>query len=172
MKWAVPVAVLAIAGIAVFWPKLQSAWSANLGAVLMARIELADFPLEKWEDSYIAADLSIAESLFLNSLSYNPSNLTANHRLGLVAIQRGDFITGARYLEAALEADPNHRGIVKNLGYCYVWLGQLDQAQILLQQIPEARQEMNVYTWWWNAQGRSDLAAHAEEMSKLLLPAN
>jgi lipopolysaccharide biosynthesis regulator YciM len=138
----------------------------------MARQELADFPFDDWADLHATADHSISESLFQDSLRYNPGNRTANHRLGLIAMQGGDFTSAALYLEAALQADPNHRGIIKNLGYCYVWLGQPDQARILLQQIPEAHQEMRVYNWWWEAQGRSDLAVKAEEMSQLLLPAN
>jgi tetratricopeptide (TPR) repeat protein len=81
---------------------------------------------------------------------------------------RGDFSTAANYLETALIAAPDHRGIIKNLGYAYTWLGQFDKAQILLREIPEAKQELETYIWWWEAQGRRDLAKYAVEMRNRL----
>jgi tetratricopeptide (TPR) repeat protein len=77
---------------------------------------------------------------------------------------RGDFETAARYLEAALEQAPGHRGIVKSLGLCYAWLGEWERAQVLLERIPEAPSELEVYEWWWDTQGRNDLSVHATQM--------
>ena len=56
---------------------------------------------------------------------------------------------------------PNHRGIIKSLGYSYLWSGDFQNAQVLLTQIPEAEQELDVYTWWWDTQGRNDLSENA-----------
>jgi hypothetical protein len=81
-----------------------------------------------------------------------------------------DFAAAAVYLEAALAGDPHHRGIVKSLGYTYAWLGQLDAARPLLEQIPEAGQELDTYRWWWGTQGRPDLSQRALEMRKSLSP--
>jgi hypothetical protein len=50
----------------------MAAWHANLGAVEMARIELADFPSGQWEDGKGAALLAPAEGYFLQALAYNP----------------------------------------------------------------------------------------------------
>jgi len=77
---------------------------------------------------------------------------------------RRDFASAAANLEAAHQAIPNHRGVIKNLGYCYVWLGDIDKAQKLLDQIPEAQNEMKVYIWWWDTQGRPDLSENASSM--------
>ena len=81
---------------------------------------------------------------------------------------RGDFQSAAGYLETALEQAPEHRGIIKSLGYCYTWLGDVDKARPLLEEIPEARSELEVYVWWWDTQGRLDLSAHASEMASEL----
>jgi thioredoxin-like negative regulator of GroEL len=85
---------------------------------------------------------------------------------------RQDFKTAAANLETAYQEAPAHRGIIKSLGYCYVWLGDMDQAQKLLDQIPEARHEMEVYSWWWDTQGRPDLSARASLMVSRLNPAS
>ena len=85
---------------------------------------------------------------------------------------RRDFKTAAVNLETAHEEAPNHRGIIKSLGYCYVWLGDMDKAQTLLDQIPEAQHEMQVYTWWWGKQGRPDLSERASLMISRLDPAS
>ncbi|MEK7327524.1 MAG: hypothetical protein AAB217_19945, partial [Chloroflexota bacterium] len=62
----------------------------------------------------------------------------------------------------------SHRGVRKVLGYAYVWQGQLDRAAALLSDIPEAKSEMDTYSWWWGTQGRDDLAAQAAAMVERL----
>jgi len=144
--------------------RIRSAWYANLGAVQMARVELAGFPTSKWTESKIVPQLEPAEVSFHSALRYNPENQTANYRLGMISMLRYDFTGASKRLEVAYLAAPNYRGIIKNLGYCYVWLGQVDKAEPLLAQIPEARKEIDVYAWWWDIQGRHDLADKASSM--------
>ena len=85
---------------------------------------------------------------------------------------RQDFKTAAANLETAYQEAPNHRGIIKSLGYCYVWLGDMDKAQKLLDQIPEAQDEMKVYIWWWETQGRPDLSEKASIVVSQLDPSS
>ena len=144
--------------------RLMAGWMANQGAVLMARVQLADFPSHQWEDGQDLSRLAPAQAWLERAVHLDPASRTANHRLGLIALQRRDFTTATRYLEAALHLDPSHYGVIKNLGYAYVWAGQYDQAQPLLAQIPEAKQELHNYNVWWQAQGRADLAHQAQEM--------
>ena len=37
----------------------------------------------------------------------------------------------------------------------------------LLQAIPETGEEMKVYNWWWETQGRNDLAFNAANMVQI-----
>jgi len=83
-------------------------------------------------------------------------------------MMRMDFTKAADFLTLAYQLDPGHRGTIKNLGYCYIWLGQPEQALSFLKKIPEARQELEAYTGWWGLQGRPDLAKKAAQMLKLL----
>jgi tetratricopeptide (TPR) repeat protein len=152
--------------------KIIPLWYANLGAVQMSQTELKDFPSGKWLTSDIVPHLELAETTLQSALQYEPHNQTANYRLGLISMLRQDFKTAAVNLETAYRATPDHRGIIKSLGYCYVWLGEMDKAQKLLDRIPEAHKEMQVYTWWWEGQDRPDLSERASRMISHLDPAS
>ena len=79
-----------------------------------------------------------------------------------------NFPTAVSHLEMAYAQDENHRGIKKALGYSYTWSGQFNKALGLLVDIPEAKNEMDVYEWWWGTQGRPDLSESASHMVVLL----
>ncbi|MEW6400959.1 MAG: O-antigen ligase family protein [Chloroflexota bacterium] len=150
-----------IAVLALNLNRIIPLWYANLGAVQMSQAELKDFPTGQWATSEIVPRLEVAEITLHSALRYDPDNETASYRLGLISMLRGDFGTAAANLETAYQQAPNHRGIIKNLGYCYVWLGEIDKAQELLDRIPEAQSEMSVYVWWWRTQDRPDLSDNA-----------
>jgi len=144
--------------------RVISHWYANLGAVQMSQAELKNFPANQWATSEIVSTLEPAESTLQAALQYDPQNQTANYRLGLISMLRGNYEFAAANLETAHQGAPNHRGITKNLGFAYVWLGELDKAQALLGRIPEAQDEMEIYIWWWETQGRPDLSENASMM--------
>ncbi|MBI4761683.1 MAG: tetratricopeptide repeat protein [Chloroflexota bacterium] len=141
--------------------QIRAVWQANLGAVQLAKVELAEFPESGWAGERIVPHLAAADASLQTALGLDPANRTANHRLGLIAMYRRDFVSATRFLEAALDRSPSHRGIIKALAYCYVWLGDVERAQVFLAQIPEAAEELDVYIWWWQTQNREDLSANA-----------
>jgi len=147
-----------------FLNKIYSVWYANLGAVQMAKVELVGFPNTGWAGQDIALQLQPADISLLSSLKSDSKNLTANHRLGLLFLLNRDFRSAATYLEVAHRLAPKHRGVTKSLGYCYVWLGELDKAQLFLVDIPEAKDELDAYGGWWKNQGRTDLSDMAYTM--------
>ncbi len=154
--------------IATFQRSLFAIWYSNLGAVEMSRIELMNWPINKWNDNPDVAPLIKAENLFYTTLINNPNQRTARHRLGLVAMQERDFMRAQYELERAYDIDPEHRGIRKALGYTYVWMGNLNDAAMMLIGVHEAESEMEIYSWWWRDRERQDLSAQATEMAKLL----
>jgi tetratricopeptide (TPR) repeat protein len=170
-KVASVVALLIAASVLVFVFRsgLLSAWYANLGAVYMSQTELADFPSGGWDDGSRVSEIVPAETLFNQALQYNPADFTAHHRLGLIAMTRRDFPTALAQLEKAHGLDPSHRGVRKSLGYTYVWDGRLEQGTHLLMDIPEAKQELSVYVWWWSTQSRPDLSGRARMAYALLV---
>jgi tetratricopeptide (TPR) repeat protein len=139
-------------------------WYSNLGAVAMAKVELADWPTNQWSEGDYGNDLSESAGLFTRALRLDPENVTAYHRLGLIAMHRRDFSQAASLLRNAHARDRHHRGIAKSLAYSALWAGQSKEAAVLLVAFPESRRELEAYSHWWKLHGREDLAASAASM--------
>jgi hypothetical protein len=160
--------VLVVAVIGFSWNRIAAQWLANLGAVKMDRIELAGYPANQWDDGSRAKELQSAKMLFNQALEYDATNWIANYHLGLIEMSERDFSSASSHLAKAYQQEPEHRGIIKNLGYSYAWLGEMDKARLYLERIPEAKSELDVYVWWWDTQGRHDLSANAKDMGSRL----
>lgn len=162
--WFVVLVLLSV----LFSKNIMSAWYANLGSMLMSQVELDGFPNNGWAGPAIVSKLDEAEIALRYSLQLAPNNRTANQRLGMISMLQQDFESASVYLETAYKAAPDHRGVVKNLGYCYIWLGNMEKAEPFVSRIPEAQEELDVYVWWWKTQGRSDLSENASLALHLL----
>ena len=134
----------------------------------MSRFVLDESPTAGWQDPLDLEALMPAIDSFKRSLLRNPSNVTANFRLGRIAMAGRDFVTARVFLDRALTANPNHRGVRKELGFCYAWLDMQEESVKLLKTIPEAASELEVYVWWWGTKGREDLGKLAADMLELL----
>lgn len=140
-------------------PGVQAHLYTNLGAVAMAREELAG-----WQNGAINTFGRVqpdAAQWLRRAVSLAPGQTVGHYRLGLLAIQANDFVRAAAHLSQARLLDPGHRGVAKALGYTFLWLGQPDRAWPLLAAVPEAPKELEYYAWWWQRQGQADLAARA-----------
>ena len=153
--------ILIAFSLVIFSKNIRATWYANLGSVLMSQVELDGFPNNGWVGTSIVSNLTDAETAFRTSLQFAPNNRTSNQRLGMISMLRQDFVSASEYLETAYKVTPGHRGVVKSLGYCYVWSGDLKKAEEFLSRVPEAQEELDVYVWWWNTQERSDLSNNA-----------
>jgi len=146
----------------------RAIWYANLGAVQLAKVELNGFPETGWADPAIITQLGQADASLRTALELDPLNRTAGHRLGLISMLRRDFSSAVVYLNIAHNESPRHRGIVKSLGFSYAWLGETDNAVSSLKEIPEAKNELDAYYFWWKEQGRSDLSTNAIKLHQTL----
>lgn len=147
---------------------IRSLWRSNIGAVRMAQVELERFPTGAWAELELAVKLDSVEKTFLASLEADPANRTANHRLGLIAMLRRDFSSAVGFLEIAHLQAPGHRGVVKLLGYAYVWNGDLNRAQPFLADMPESINELDSYIWYWASQNLPELSSYAAAMKSKL----
>lgn len=161
-------AVLLLSLFVGFRRPIEAQWAANLGALALARAELVGWPTGQWDTGQHLERFAEAEALFEQALGLDPDNRTAHHRLGVMAMVAREYETAVTQLEQARDRAGSHRGLLKSLGYSYVWLGQYEQAAHLLANFPEARNEMAIYAGWWRRQNRPELAAHAREMAALL----
>jgi tetratricopeptide (TPR) repeat protein len=116
-----------------------------------------------WDDGRSLADLEPVQAQAAAALALDPENGTALYRAGLLAMLGRDYGTAVSYLERANEQMPGHRGVQKNLGYSYLWLGDVEKAALLLAEFPEVGRELEAYVDWWGRNGRADLAQRAEE---------
>ena len=110
---------------------------------------------------------------FQKALRLNPDQVTALYRIGTIALSQLEFNKAVSYLMRAHSQNPTHRGISKQLGYALVWDGKIDRGVQLLQSIPEAREELLVYSWWWTTQDEDELSLLASEAAAAMdSPAN
>jgi tetratricopeptide (TPR) repeat protein len=155
-------AVLTFCLFVFFYKPLIGNIFANLGVIRIAKVELAGWP-ESRPDPMIYEDgsLTAASGYLYKALEFHPSNRTANYQLGRIEMERRRYQEAIEYFERAYEQDQHYHGIRKNLGYSYVFDGQIEKAHPILRDISEAEYEMTIYNWWWGTQGRDDLANYA-----------
>ena len=149
---------------------IHAQWTANLGALKQAQIELPKIAVPHPTPGQVRRELdtSDAEKLYQAALAQDATNRLAHARLGILALDRFDFPLAVQHLEAAYRADKNNRAVIKALGYAYVWTNKLDAAETLLQQIPEAEIELGYTVFEWQKRGRDDLAGNAQKMAHRL----
>jgi len=169
-RWATFAAALVVVG----WLSsgslgaLPGRWHANLGAVVMAREQLHEWPSNRWSEGEELHRLLPARSRFENALESDPRNPTALYRSGLLALAERDHSSAVDLLEAARQEQPRRRGVLKNLGYALLWHGRTEEAKDILAGIPEAASELDSYAAWWTRLGATDLGRRAAQMASVL----
>ncbi|HUM69171.1 MAG TPA: hypothetical protein PLK31_10035, partial [Chloroflexota bacterium] len=167
--WATAVILLILAGLMVgFRQRIAAAWYAYQVAHAMDLVLFVDGPSNQWRTGDNPTLLAPARHYFDLALEQDEHNRTAHQRLGMMALWELDIDTAVRHLEAAHVQDPTHRGVIKALGYAYVWQGQPEKAYPLLTQIPEAGREMEVYVSYWYQLDQPGLAEKAAAASTYL----
>ena len=108
----VRIAPLAIAAVALvlIWQRdtIIGAWYANLGAVAQAQAELTGAraaPQRTPEMLRRTPALLPAEQHFRDALRSDAGNITANQRLAMIALARGNYASAQSYLETARAAN-------------------------------------------------------------------
>jgi len=170
VKFRIPVILVftLLLGVLFFRKQVFASWYANIGAVDMAKMELAEWPQDQWDANPDIGRLEFPQQQFDKAINLNPGQRTAWHRSGLIAGQGRNFETAQKELEGAYQIDPDHRGIKKSLGYVYAWNGEIEQAVLTLKGVDEAQDEMEVYTWWWQEQYQPGLADRASNLARML----
>ena len=164
LAWIAGAVLVGGVGLAIVsWPGLPARWHANLGALRMARIDLSNWPRPVWLDLAEHPALDGAEEAFRVALALDPENRTAHHRLGLLGLRHLDFPAALGHLEHAYEADPDHRGVKKALGFLYAWQGDFESAEQVLVNIPEAVHELGWYAQWWRQRGMPQYAEYTRQ---------
>ena len=145
---------------------LSATWHANQGCILHARGDL----LESLDDGQRATLRRQAMAHYRRAIQSNPRDRTAQQRLGLILVDEARFQEGVEHLEIARQAAPSNTTTRKALGLAYVWVGELEKAEPLLQDVPDIVEELNVWAWWRDTQQQMEQSVNAYRMSLLLDP--
>jgi len=166
--WVLPAGVAGaflVALLAGFHP-LPATWHANLGCLMQARADLQP----ALDDGPRAALRQQAVDHFRRAIEIAPLKRTAQQRLGLILLEETRFEEAVEHLETAWQADPDNTTTRKGLGLAYVWLGSVEKAYPLLENIPDIVYELNIWGWWWGTQQRMEQSLNAHRMSLVLEP--
>ncbi|MCP4544036.1 MAG: tetratricopeptide repeat protein [Chloroflexi bacterium] len=166
--WVLPASVVGIflVTILVSFAPLPATWHANQGCVLQARADL----LVSLDDRQKASLRQQAVAHYERAIQIAPDNRTAQQRLGLILVDEMQFQDAVEHLEAAWQSDPNNTTTHKALGLAYVWVGELEKAQPLLQDVKDIVSELNTWAWWRGNQQQMEQSLNAYRMSLLLDP--
>ena len=145
-------------------PTVRAASLANLGAVHQTRQELATYSWPRWriQDAVRrspAVDLDPAIAAYQAALALDPSNPTANRRLGQIMLARGDEATAQRLFQAAYRAAPYERATRQLLGETHAINGNVTGAVALWRTVDLGQDQLQPRVFWYRDIGQPDRAA-------------
>jgi O-antigen ligase len=148
-------APLAAVALLFAWPGSRAAWQANLGVTAQTQAELFLYTWPEWpmQDALRrspAVDLTPAMGRYQAALTLDPSNATANRRLGQIALSQGDYIHARQLLEAAFARQPDHYATRLLLGEVYALAGESARAADLWQTVDVHLGQLTGRHWWVN----------------------
>jgi hypothetical protein len=152
--------------VAVGLQPLVATWHANLGCVLQARGDL----LASLNDGQRATLRREAADRYRRAIQVDPYDRTARQRLGVILMDENRFDEAVEHLQVAWQADPDNTTTHKALGLAYVWVGEMERARPLLQNVPDIVEELNTWAWWRGTQGQMEQSVNAYRASLLLEP--
>jgi Tfp pilus assembly protein PilF len=88
--------------------------------------------------------------------------------VGHGATEAEQFNAAVAELEAAHRTDPTNFTVIKALGLAYAWNGEVEQAAVMLIDVPGIVEELNTWGWWWGSHDEIDQARYAYQVSLLL----
>jgi len=122
-------------------------WSANLGAIAQARVELNVYDQHHFDDPPMdevrrQEDLSAAIATFERALAADSGALTARQRLTSIALARRDYATALALMQGAWDA--GHRDAVTRLLYGDVLVahGRVEEAVAIVRGIEFAQSRL------------------------------
>ena len=146
-------APLAAVALLFAWPGSRAAWQANLGVVAQTQAELFLYTWPEWpiQDALRrspAVELAPAIARYQAALAVDAANATANHRLGQIALSRGDRAQARQWLEVAAARQPDHPATRLLLGEIYALEGEPARAAALWQPLDLSMGQLDGRRWW------------------------
>ena len=133
----------------------------------MAKIQLAQWPTNEWSRGENNLALEKIALEYVDIKQNDPNHLSTNYHLGLIQMDAYNFAEAERILTIAMDQNESHPGVLKNLGYAKLWQGKVDEANIILRDIPGIAGEIDAYVWWWDEQGKLELSDFAQKFKEV-----
>jgi hypothetical protein len=132
-----------------FLPSWHAALQSNLGALAQSRAELAVYRWPDWpsQDALRRSseiDLTPALARYRAALAKNPTDVTANRRLGQIELSVGEYESARGHLEAAYAVAPDQRATRQLLGESYAVTGDIEQAAGEQPDLPRGRSNSDI----------------------------
>ena len=145
-------------------PGAQAMWEANLGALAQTQAELSLYSNEQWgiQDALRRSpkvDLTPAIAHYQAALAHDPTDATANRRMGQIELSLGQYDMARRHLEAAYAAAPGQRATRQMLGECYAIAGEIGQAVALWRTVDTGQGQLAVRESWYYYLGEQEKTA-------------
>lgn len=135
------------------WRKpLISSIYANIGSLDQTRQELSVYTWPEWpvqDEVRRTVDLTKATAWYEKALAYDPNNPTANRRLGMIALSRGDYTAALKYLEVAYKGTPGDNATRQLLGEAYIANGRLDEGAALWSGVNNGQSQLVLRAFWY-----------------------
>lgn len=158
---ALGVAVMLIVVVVALRP-LRSLVYSNLGAVAQSRAELGVYAWPEWpiQDAVRReVDETTAVAQFERALVLNPRNVTANRRMGQLALSLGEYGVALDHLEVAYAARPWDGAVRQLLGEALIVNGRVDEGAQLWQTINTAQDQLLIRRYWYESIGDRERVA-------------
>jgi tetratricopeptide (TPR) repeat protein len=147
--------VASLAALTIIVPSIRARIHANLGAVMQTRLELKTFEWPKWplQDAVrrsFQKELEPAVAQYTSALALDPSNVTANRRLGQIQLSLGRYRDARLHLAAAFVAAPAQPAARQMYGESLAATGEIEPAAQLWRSKPFDEDQLQLRQAWYD----------------------
>jgi tetratricopeptide (TPR) repeat protein len=168
-RWLVALPAGLVLLLALVWrgPLLSLVFS-NLGAVHQSQAELSVYEWPAWpiQDALRREiDLGRPVAEYERALALDPSNASANRRLGQIELSLGEYEDALRHLERAYAAESSSPTTQMLYGEALLVNGRLDEGQALWAGLSPGEGQFQGRAFWYQHIGDAQRAAWIEQAS-------
>jgi O-antigen ligase len=99
------------------------------------------------------------------AIAVEPSRVSAQRRLALLAADRNDFVKALKHARIALDGDGAGYATRRAAGLVAGWAGEFSLAQTLLEPTAETVEELRLWSFTWKSRGQLKAAENSQQLS-------
>jgi O-antigen ligase len=155
-------------------PATRAAYEANLGALSQTRAELSIYQWPQWplQDALRrSTNINLTASIehYRAALALDPTNVTANRRLGQIELSLGAYDEARHHLEAAHRAAPQQQATQQLFGESLALTGDVARAAALWRAIPLEQDQLAIRHGWYSSANDAQSALRAQWVTEAIV---